>query len=145
MLALHGNICNSGAKIQKITICMLQLWQESVTVSKVNFQQLRQMQLVVKIKKAFSREQNYLKLGQFTMVSQPIRLILVDWLVFHFCKGRFPFKKKIKKKNQVVFIFQFFLGRLPFFFFLGHLPFFFEVVIQVFSKKNLGRLNFNFF
>ena len=24
------------------------------------------------------------KLGEFTMVSQPIRLILVDWFVFHF-------------------------------------------------------------
>ena len=30
-------------------------------------------------------------LGEFTMVSQPIRLILVDWFVFHFCLGRFPF------------------------------------------------------
>ena len=29
--------------------------------------------------------------GEFTMVSQPIRLILVDWFVFHFCLGRFPF------------------------------------------------------
>jgi hypothetical protein len=26
----------------------------------------------------------YLKLGEFTMVSQPIRLNLVDWFVFHF-------------------------------------------------------------
>ena len=25
------------------------------------------------------------------MVSQPIRLILVDWFVFHFCLIRFPF------------------------------------------------------
>ena len=41
-------------------------------------------------------------LGEFTMVSQPIRLILVDWFVFHFI----------------------FLGRLPFLFFLGRLPFF---------------------
>ena len=27
------------------------------------------------------------KLGEFTMVSQPIRLILVDWFVFHFFLG----------------------------------------------------------
>ena len=26
----------------------------------------------------------YSQLGEFTMVSQPIRLILVDWFVFHF-------------------------------------------------------------
>ena len=25
-----------------------------------------------------------IQLGEFTMVSQPIRLILVDWFVFHF-------------------------------------------------------------
>jgi hypothetical protein len=31
------------------------------------------------------------KLGEFTMVSQPIRLILVDWFIFHFCLGRLPF------------------------------------------------------
>ena len=42
------------------------------------------------------------KLGEFTMVSQPIRLILVDWFVFHFCLGRFPFLFFL-----VVFIFIF--------------------------------------
>jgi hypothetical protein len=30
-------------------------------------------------------------LGEFTMVSQPIRLILVDWFIFHFFLGRLPF------------------------------------------------------
>ena len=39
-------------------------------------------------------------LGEFTMVSQPIRLFWVDWFVFHF-----------------------FLGRLQIFIFFGRLPF----------------------
>ena len=29
-------------------------------------------------------DHNKLRLGEFTMVSQPIRLILVDWFIFHF-------------------------------------------------------------
>ena len=35
--------------------------------------------------------QYWYKLGEFTMVSQPIRLIRLNWFVFHFCLGRFPF------------------------------------------------------
>ena len=95
-----------------------------------------------------------IKLGEFTIVSQPIRLILVDWFVFHFCLGRFPFffgclhffyffvfrSSSIfnffevvilvfQKKYRLSSIFIFFWGHLPFFlgclpFFLGHLPFF---------------------
>ena len=72
------------------------------------------------------------QLGEFTMVSQPIRLILVR---LPFFLGRFHF------------IFLFFLGRLHFLFLFGRLPFFpffflrsssifFEVVILVFQKKN---------
>ena len=34
---------------------------------------------------------NKVILGEFTMVSQPIRLILVDWFVFNFCLGCFLF------------------------------------------------------
>ena len=34
---------------------------------------------------AISWFKNNIKLGEFTMVSQPIRLILVDCFVFHFC------------------------------------------------------------
>ena len=44
-----------------------------------------------------SREEKYAivkdimkhRLGELSMVSQPIRLILVDWFVFHFCLGCF--------------------------------------------------------
>ena len=55
-----------------------------------------------------------LLLGEFTMVSQPNRLILVDWLVFHFC-----------------------LGRLPFFFF-DVVLFFFEVVLHFFCGRHFS-------
>ena len=52
-------------------------------------------------------------LGEFTIMSQPIRLSLVDW-----------------------FVFQFLLDHLPFFsFFWCRLPFFLDVVILVFQKK----------
>ena len=51
-------------------------------------------------------------LGEFTMVSQPIRLILVDWFVLNL------------KKNIVEVVFSFFWGRLPYFFW-GRLPFVF--------------------
>ena len=40
----------------------------------------------------FSENKQEIYLGEFTMVSQPIRLILVDWFVFHFIfLGRLPF------------------------------------------------------
>ena len=49
------------------------------------------------------------------MVSQPIRLILVDWFVFHFCLGRFPFFFGcLHFFFRSSSIFYFFLGRLPF-------------------------------
>ena len=64
-------------------------------------------------------------LGEFTMVSQPIRLILVDWFVFHFFLGCLPF-------------FHFFLGRLPFFFWgcLSSL-----VKIRLHTENQLPRLS----
>ena len=69
------------------------------------------------------------KLGEFTMVSQPIRLILVDWFVFHFFEVIFHF-------FYVVFLF--------FFFFLGRLPFylFFEVVFHFLFFLRLSSIFF---
>jgi hypothetical protein len=61
-------------------------------------------------------------LGKFIMVSQLIRLILVDWFVFHFIfLGHLPF----------------FLGFLQFLFFLSSI-FFLEVVFQFYFILRLS-------
>jgi hypothetical protein len=84
-----------------------------------------------------------LELDEFTMVSQPIRLILVDWFVLLFFLGCFPFIFLGRLSFFLGLSSIYFLGRLPFifgrlpFFFWGHLLFF-QVVIVVFSTKKLG-------
>ena len=75
---------------------------------------------------------------RLSMTNKSIRLIWVDWFIFHFIFwGRLPF---------------FFGGCLPFYFLWSSSIFsqsssiFFEVVILVFQNKNWGRLPFfNFF
>ena len=54
---------------------------------------------IFKFIKMFFFAHSKIELGEFTMVSQPIRLILVDCFIFHFF--------------EVVFHFHFFVGLLP--------------------------------
>ena len=52
-----------------------------------------------------NKTRSRLELGEFTMVSQPIRLILVDWFVFHL------FFKVVFHFSMVFFIFLYFFLR----------------------------------
>ena len=80
------------------------------------------------------------RLGEFTMVLQPIRLILVRLLFLFRSFSIFFF-------GLSSFFFIFFLGRLPFFlyFFLGHLPFLWRCYFSFSKKIRSSSIFFIFF
>ena len=75
-------------------------------------------------------------LGEFTMVSQPIGLILVDWFVFHFCIGRLPFFFIFFRSSYFIFFSRFYFSSSSIFIF-------FEVIL-VFQKKIKMEVLFHF-